>query len=153
MSTDISDLKQQHPVLAAEFESLRNDLDSPPSEKTALDDTAFSWKSQANRPFQADERLKEFVAKIRAQTSFQNFLLPPTRDELMAAASQGPIVIINVNSYRCDAFLIERHKIKILALPKLVEDEHLPLDDNSPHVVDSHRSTKPFSNSRSGTLQ
>lgn len=42
MRTDISDLKQQHPVLAAEFESLRDELGSPPSEISALDNTASS---------------------------------------------------------------------------------------------------------------
>lgn len=41
----------------------------------------------------------------------------------MAAASQGPVIIINVSSYRCDAFLIKRHQIKLLALPGFVEDE------------------------------
>jgi hypothetical protein len=39
MRTDISNLKQKHPMLAAEFESLQKELDSPPSETTPLGDT------------------------------------------------------------------------------------------------------------------
>lgn len=121
--TDISELKQQHPKLATEFESLRNELDLPSGETAPLGDTASLWRSQANRRFQADERLKELITEIRSQPGFENFLLPPTREELMAAASQGPIVIINVSSYRCDAFVIEHHQIRVLSLPNLKEDE------------------------------
>ncbi|KAH8723269.1 hypothetical protein GQ44DRAFT_620595, partial [Phaeosphaeriaceae sp. PMI808] len=143
MRTDISDLKQQHPMLAAEFESLRNELDSPPI--------------QANQRFKADERLKELITEIRGQPDFQTFLLPPIYEELIATTSQGPIAIINVSSYCCDAFLIEHHQIKVLALPDLEEAklnkriqqqsaaaagpildalgyQHLCLDDNWPHV-------------------
>ncbi|KAF2804516.1 uncharacterized protein BDZ99DRAFT_544163 [Mytilinidion resinicola] len=123
MRTDISDLKQQYPMLAAEFETLRNKLDSPPSETTLLGDTASPWKVQANQRLEADKRLKELITEIRGQPDFQNFLLPPTHEELMAAASQGPIVIINVSSYRCDAFLITHYQVKVLALPNLKEVE------------------------------
>lgn len=41
MRTDISNLKQQHPILAVEFESLRKELDSPLDETVPLADTAF----------------------------------------------------------------------------------------------------------------
>ena len=123
MRTDISDLKQQHPMLAAEFESLRKKLESPYSGKALLEDTASSWKFQANQRLEADKRLNKLITEIRGQPSFQNFLLPPTHEELIAAAGHGPIIIINVSSYRCDAFLIKHHQIKIVALPYLKEDE------------------------------
>ncbi|KAF2792066.1 hypothetical protein K505DRAFT_388192, partial [Melanomma pulvis-pyrius CBS 109.77] len=149
MRTDISVLKQQHPMLAAEFESLRNELDLPPSKTTLLGDTASPWKVQANQRFEADERLKEIITKIRGQPDFQNFLLPPTHEELMAAASEGPIVIINVSPYRCDAFLIEHQKIKSVGLASTLEwlwtaaagpimdalgYQHPCSNDNWPHV-------------------
>jgi hypothetical protein len=37
----------------------------------------------------------------------------------MAAADLGPIVVVNVSSYRCDVFIIERRSIKALELPGL----------------------------------
>lgn len=135
MRTDISLLKEQHPGLAAEFESLRDELDSPPgkaallgeaalrSEAALLGDAAPSWKLQANRRFEADRRFNEVITKIREQSGFQNFLLPPTYHELMAAADQGPIITVNVSSYRCDAFLIEKNRIIVLPLPDLKEEE------------------------------
>ncbi|KAF2804435.1 uncharacterized protein BDZ99DRAFT_511648 [Mytilinidion resinicola] len=123
LRTDISDLREQHPRLATEFEILRNKLDAPSSGIGLVGDATPSWTSQANRRIEADQKFNLVIAKIRDQPTFQNFLLPPTRDELMAAADQGPIVIINVSSYRCDAFLIEHHRIRVLPLPNLTEEK------------------------------
>ncbi|KAF2675634.1 hypothetical protein K458DRAFT_381173 [Lentithecium fluviatile CBS 122367] len=114
MRTDISLLKEQHPGLAAEFESLRDELDSPPSKAAPLGDAAPSWELQANRRFKADQKFNEVITKIREKSGFQNFLLPLTSDELMATADQGTIIAINVSSYRCDAFLIRRERITLL---------------------------------------
>jgi tetratricopeptide (TPR) repeat protein len=123
MRTDISLLKEQHSGLAAEFESLRDELDSPPGRAAPLGDAAPSWESQANRRVEADQKFNEVIMKIREQSGLQNFLLPPTYHELMAAADQGPIVTINVSSYRCDAFLIGNNRITVLPLPDLKEEE------------------------------
>ena len=38
---------------------------------------------------------------------------------MMTAASFGPIIVINVSPYRCDAFLIEGHGIRTINLPNL----------------------------------
>ncbi|KAJ5740123.1 hypothetical protein N7533_012907 [Penicillium manginii] len=118
---DISDLKQQHPDLADEFMSLRDTLDSPVDQKAILSstDTMPSWESQASLRRDADQKLSETLKNIRAESGFHNFLLPPTPDELMAAADPDPIVVINLSSYRCDAFLIERARIRVLELPDL----------------------------------
>jgi tetratricopeptide (TPR) repeat protein len=120
MRTDISDLKQRHRKIAEEFESLRDELDSPISISS---DDALSLVSSMNRRREAGQKFDEIIARIRAQPGFQNFFLPPTADELMAAAAAGPIVVVNITSYRCDAFLIERHQIRVLELPDLRQQE------------------------------
>jgi tetratricopeptide (TPR) repeat protein len=125
MRTDISDLKQNHREIAEEFESFRDELDSPIN-RTALSlssDNSSSLVSRVNRRREVGQKFEEVVAKIRAQPGFKNFLLPPTADELMAAADPGPIVVVNISSYRCDAFLIERHQIRALELPNLSLEE------------------------------
>ncbi|KAH8747717.1 CHAT domain-containing protein [Diaporthe sp. PMI_573] len=121
MRGDISDLKQQHPSLADEFTSLRDELDAPADRTTSLVSTADtpSVESQARRRREADQKFSELITRIRAQPGFHNFLLPPTADELMAAADPDPIVVVNVSRYRCDAFLVERHHIRALNLPNL----------------------------------
>jgi hypothetical protein len=61
--------------------------------------------------------------KIRAQPGFYNFLLPPTLDKQMAAADPDPIIVVNLSSYRCDTFLIQRARIRVLELPTLTLQE------------------------------
>jgi tetratricopeptide (TPR) repeat protein len=125
MRGDISDLKQQHPDLADEFVSLRDMLDSPVDQNTSLGstDTMLSWESQASRSRDADQKFGETLTTIRAKPGFHNFLLPPTPDELMAAADPDPIIVVNLSSYRCDAFLVQRTRIKALELPTLTQRE------------------------------
>jgi hypothetical protein len=47
----------------------------------------------------------------------------PTPDKLMAAVNPDPIIVVNLSSYRCDAFLIERAQITLLELPNLKIEE------------------------------
>ncbi|KAJ8126277.1 hypothetical protein O1611_g7361 [Lasiodiplodia mahajangana] len=118
---DVSDLEQKHPTLAAEFVSLRDELDSSAGQSTSwsLDEGATSWEARVKRRREVDQRFSDLITTIRTKPGFHNFLLPPTKDELMAAADQGPIIIVNLCSYRCDAFIIERHRIRVLGLPNL----------------------------------
>ncbi|RYP39316.1 hypothetical protein DL768_010722 [Monosporascus sp. mg162] len=128
MRTDISDLKQQHHGLAAEFISLRDELDSPTDRTTFLrstDDTS-SWESQAKRRRKADQKFNELILSIRAQPGFHNFLLPPNANEFRATADPDPIIIVNLSFYRCDAFLIDRDQIRLLELPGLTLEKILP---------------------------
>jgi hypothetical protein len=125
MRGDISDLKQQHPNMADEFTSLRDELDAPVGRTTSpiSTDNTISWESQARRRREADQKFSELITGIRALPGFHNFLLPPTPDELMAAADPDPIIVINLSSYRCDAFLIEYNRIRVLELPGLTLEE------------------------------
>ena len=118
MRGDISDLEDKHSDLADEFISLRNELDSSADRTTVLSSTGDipSWESQAKRHREADEQFRKLIIRIRAQPGFHNFLLPPTAKELMAAADPDPIIVVNLSSFRCDAFLIERGQIRVLEL-------------------------------------
>ncbi|RYP62375.1 hypothetical protein DL770_009601 [Monosporascus sp. CRB-9-2] len=124
MRKDISDLQQQCPNLADEFISLRDELDAP-TDKTfpIFTDDTLSWKLQTKRRRKADQNFNKLITQIRAQPGFRNFLLPPTAKELMAAADPDPIIVVNLSSYRYDAFLIKRNRIKVLELPGLTLEE------------------------------
>ncbi|KAI0100967.1 CHAT domain-containing protein [Nemania sp. FL0031] len=123
MRGNISELKQKHPSLAAEFVSFRDELDLPTNSQTLNSSNVSSWVSQAARRREADQKFSELIIRIRHQPGFDNFLLPPTENELMRMADQGPIIVINMSSYRCDAFFVERNLIGILELPGLTLDE------------------------------
>ncbi|RYP81636.1 hypothetical protein DL770_005844 [Monosporascus sp. CRB-9-2] len=124
MRSDISDLQQQHPGLADEFISLRNELDVPTDKTSPIStDNTLSWKLQAERRRKADRNFNELITRIRAQPGFHNFLLPPAAEKLMAAADPDPIIVVNLSPYRCEAFLIKRDRIKVLELPGLTLQE------------------------------
>ncbi|KAF5615419.1 TPR [Fusarium sp. NRRL 52700] len=124
MRGDISDLKQRHPDLA-EYVCLRDELDSPSESPSPLfpGNGASSLESLAKRRREADQRFTDLIAEIRAQPGFGSFFLPPTADEMMAAATLGPIIVVNLSSYRCDAFLVQLDRISEVELPDLTSEE------------------------------
>ncbi|KAM0688741.1 hypothetical protein Q7P36_010816 [Cladosporium allicinum] len=112
--TDVSELEQQHYDLAKEFMILRDELDSPmdvESPRPVLTSPSSSSASSAGteRRWAAEKRLQNLLSQIRSKHGFHNFLLPPAEAELRNAAACGPIVVINVSAYRCDAFLVRQH--------------------------------------------
>ena len=123
MRTDISALEEQHAELAERFSSLRDELDSPTDQAVSLTsgEGRLYRESRAKGRREAEDRFHEVIREIRAQPRFNHFLLPPTEDELKAAADLGPIVVVNISSYRCDAFLIKRDGISVLELPDLTQ--------------------------------
>ncbi|KAL8364751.1 hypothetical protein RB595_003837 [Gaeumannomyces hyphopodioides] len=125
MRGDISDLTRKHPSLADEFIVLRNELDSPMDRSTFTNfsDNTCLWESQARRRREADQKFSELITNIRAQPGFDGFLRPPAAGDLMAAANPNPIIVVNLSSYRCDAFLVESDRIRVLELTGLTIKE------------------------------
>jgi len=117
--TDLTVLREQHPQVAKEFEQLRDDLDS--SNSGPLYSTEES-KTVSSQRHATSLELEKTVNRIRLLPNFERFLLPPTASELMmAAAFMHPVVLINVSSLRCDAFIIQQHNITTINLPRLHE--------------------------------
>ncbi|KAF7502933.1 hypothetical protein GJ744_004809 [Endocarpon pusillum] len=106
---DISDLQQKHPQLVEEYITLRGQLDAPTT----------SMQRQVDQRYNASQKLERMIQQIRRLPDFDRFLLAPSEDELKAAAQGGPVVIINVSDYRCDALIIEKTQIRALRLPHL----------------------------------
>ncbi|GES61376.1 TPR-domain-containing protein [Aspergillus terreus] len=110
--SDISDLRKAHSHLAQDFEYLRGVLDSSGDQKKNYDQ-----RRELNVKFD------ELIQVIRSQPGFEGFLKPLTVDEMKTAADRGPIIVVNVSRYRCDAFLVEPSQIRVLELPKLSFEE------------------------------
>ncbi|TGO15144.1 hypothetical protein BPAE_0591g00040 [Botrytis paeoniae] len=123
--TDILDLNEKHPELAEQFDSLREELDSPITGATALVDENYipSGQDRTSKRYDANKRLDQVIEQIRQQDGFEDFLLPPSKEEMLFAARFGSIVVINISEYRCDAILVEQHQIRSLNLPNLTKKE------------------------------
>ena len=51
---------------------------------------------------------EELVAQVRALDGFEDFLRPPRLEKLLPAAERGPVVIVNMSRWRCDALIVRR---------------------------------------------
>ncbi|KAF6802679.1 TPR domain-containing protein, partial [Colletotrichum musicola] len=129
MRTDVAELKHGHPALAAEFESIRDHLDSPSSETavSAPEAQLLSWERQARRRRELEIQFRTTIDRIRDQPGFESFLLPPKAEQIRAAASSGPIVVLNHTMHRSDAFIITSEVIRTIpldlsALPELLHE-------------------------------
>ena len=106
---DISELQPKHPQLAEEYISLRDQLDT----------SETSIQRQVDQRYNTGQKLEEKIQTIRKLPGFDRFLLAPSEDELKSAAEYGPIVVINISKYRCDALIIENSRLRSLELPRL----------------------------------
>ncbi|EQB46468.1 hypothetical protein CGLO_14483 [Colletotrichum gloeosporioides Cg-14] len=116
---EIADLTSSHAGLANQFISLRNELDTP-SGATSLSsvDKDIPMEMHAKQRRDLDAQFNTVIREIRSKPGFETFLIRPKAESLLAAASSGPIVILNANSWRCDAFIIDTHSIQLLPLPQ-----------------------------------
>ncbi|HYS37601.1 MAG TPA: CHAT domain-containing protein, partial [Pseudonocardiaceae bacterium] len=127
--SDRTRLQDSFPELAAEFDKVCAVLDSRddmglgglPTE-TAMSEAA-SAASETDRRRRAADRFTELRDRIRGLPGFTDFLTPPGFADLQQAASDGPVVIINVSHLRCDAIVMTADNIQVLPLPGLTEVE------------------------------
>ncbi|KAH7178156.1 CHAT domain-containing protein [Fusarium sp. MPI-SDFR-AT-0072] len=136
--TDVSELKLKYPVLAKEFDRLRDEMGQLQSgiDVSKKEGDLATWQRKQERFRKANEEFDVFLGEVRGKSGFETFLLPPTEAELMAAATSDPIVVINVSFYRCDAFIIDKWLWDALCHPCLgaLGLTSPVLDDNWPHT-------------------
>ncbi|MFJ5680160.1 CHAT domain-containing protein [Streptomyces sp. NPDC093097] len=126
---DVSRLRAVAPVLAAEFERLRERLSAPAARPPALlGSFGLPVSPQAGPPagvaaearHALARRWDELLAQIRSLPEFAGFLRPPELPRLLAAAADGPVVVLNVSAYRSDALLVTADAgVEVLPLPGL----------------------------------
>ncbi|KAK8135102.1 CHAT domain-containing protein [Apiospora sp. TS-2023a] len=122
MRADALDLRKKHPGLSERFEYLRGLLAQPivapdgpfPRKEVTLPDQA-----PTDQRYNAGKDLDSLLREIRQLAGFENFLGPPNESEMREAATRGPIVVINVSEFRCDALLLTKDGLKTLELEKL----------------------------------
>ena len=126
--SDLTDLTDQYPALAARFIQLRDLLDQPSDSAAsaallAVDDQVAGALSAPDRIIRDRRQLAQdfanVIAEIQAKEGFGSFARPPDTAELHQQASAGPVVAFNVSQYRSDALLLTADGITSLPLPGL----------------------------------
>ncbi|MEE1832488.1 CHAT domain-containing protein [Streptomyces sp. SP17KL33] len=65
----------------------------------------------------APARLDHLIAAMLAVPGFKDLLAPVPARRLVAAASEGPVVVLNAAARHCDALLVTRNGVSALRLP------------------------------------
>jgi hypothetical protein len=110
------EFKHLPPGLAEQYRSLTELLDPPFSDSSL---TSLTPAEQADQRHHAAVRLDQLMNEIRQESGLENWGRPLSHPELINLASEGPIIIINVNQRRCDALLITESGISIQSLENL----------------------------------
>lgn len=64
-------------------------------------------------------RRAAILDRPRADPGLQGLVGPPHLGELLSASSQGPVVIVNISEYRCDALILSAGQVRAVPLPLL----------------------------------
>ncbi|KAI0027844.1 CHAT domain-containing protein, partial [Vararia minispora EC-137] len=145
LRSPVDSLRTHHPDLADNLQSLSRDLEDSSNDTRSgnihdllsivdLNESVYSVSDAALRD-QVSVRIKlaqdyqNLLRRIREQDGFKNFLMPRTFAELIPPQrTDGPVVIINVHSFRCDALVVYGSAELIIHIPlsnltfELVED-------------------------------
>jgi hypothetical protein len=64
----------------------------------------------------------ELVERVRKLDGFEDFLKPPRLDRLLPAAAAGPVVVVNLSRWRCDALIVTTGGVEVKKLPGLTAE-------------------------------
>lgn len=104
---DLTDLRDRAPELADRFAALSAEFESDtPRDRLRL----------------ADD-LTAVTEEIRALPGLDRFLRPPLLTELTEQAHEGPVVLVNVSRYRCDALVLTPSGVLVQDLVDLTASE------------------------------
>ncbi|WP_446685426.1 hypothetical protein [Kibdelosporangium aridum] len=130
LRTDLTELAEREPALAARLDQIRTLLDTPlPATSAAVagPDSIETLHAEQNRV--AEERMRlarefdDLVGRIRAVDGFEHFLEATSFTQLRAAASAGPVAIVNTSRHGCHALLVSDTDVQVVDLPGLTHQK------------------------------
>jgi CHAT domain len=126
-------LHARFPDLADELATIHDQLETgtPPSRLSPPGEMPEPIEETAERMVSLTNRRRQLLQEIRRHPEFRRFLRPPRYASLKEAASGGPVIIINISEFRCDALIVASGGL-----------HHVPLENVSRKGVDE--STFPF---------
>jgi hypothetical protein len=127
LRTPVDELRNSHPDLADEFVSLSTLLETAGTRSNAVADgiKPQSLESIAQRSHSHALRRNGVLQQIRELSGFERFLSSKPISELSQAAKMGPVAILNISTYGCDALIL---------MPGLADEViHVPLSDFTIH--------------------
>ena len=120
-------LEQVHrdaPELAARLEDVGRGLEhltDPGGESVfaVTSTTGADISPAADRRMALARQWDELVEEVRNLDGLEDFLKPPRLGTLLPAAADGPVAIVNVSRWRCDALVVRTSGVEVVELPNL----------------------------------
>ncbi|KAG0704971.1 CHAT domain-containing protein [Suillus ampliporus] len=129
LRTPLDDLQSANQPLAQKLSELNKRLSDAQGSAGSEDRAAADRAAIEYRRLMA--RWEGAVGEIRNVQGFSRFLLPPSYEDLQAAASHGPVIILIAGKYSCDAIIVptsgEPHRVPF---PSLTLTDLKMLKDN-----------------------
>jgi copper(I)-binding protein len=133
--SDLTDLRDQHAGLAAEFDELRQAIDhvdhpdsphAPPLDQPIAPGLTGTpdYRQSAEQRARLNQRWTGLLDHIRSLEGSAGFLRPPPIDELRKQAAHGPVVYITVHGPHGHALLVVDHAdrpVRVVSLPDLTQ--------------------------------
>jgi tetratricopeptide (TPR) repeat protein len=122
--SDLAELAVRAPHIAERLASIRTLLDARPPETRALQSETDKDATQSMDARAADQRLHlalewdQLLTQARAIPGFKDFLAPIPYQQLTAAASDGPVIILNASRYGSHAIILQPNtSLTVVDLP------------------------------------
>ena len=127
---DLGELRARRPELATRLDELSTMLDGtthlpPPSrwDRTTMPGSPDRIAQDTDRRMALAREWDELVEQVRGLDGFEDFLRPQRLTSLLPAAAGGPVVIINVSRWRCDALIVTSSDVDVVELPRLTQED------------------------------
>ncbi|KAJ7110487.1 TPR-like protein [Mycena epipterygia] len=129
LRTPVDELRKSHPGLANRLVSLSTSLETAGTRSSPghANDTISpqSPESIAQQSHALALKRDHLLQHIRELPGFERFLLSKPISELSLAANMGPVAVLNISAYGCDALIL---------MPGLADEViHVPLSDFTIH--------------------
>jgi tetratricopeptide (TPR) repeat protein len=117
-----TNLQDRAPDLAERMDQIRAELDAPEHAPEATGGITSWLPETVGRKTRRDGLAREWdslVDRVRTLPGLADFLLPPAFSRLRDTAEHGPVVMVNVSGFRCDALVLRRGGVQLVPLPDL----------------------------------
>lgn len=139
LRASVDGLRRHEPQLADKLSELAKQLDQTSFQAGHIDELDQELAAQRHRRLTVE--WEELVKKVQAVSGFETFLLPLVDlSQLSLAARDGPIVILNVSQFRCDALVLRTdEEVLHIPLPHLTYEDAQGLQESLQYQLSNGR--------------
>ncbi|KAL5634526.1 hypothetical protein ACGC1H_002545 [Rhizoctonia solani] len=144
LRSPLDQLHSFHPALATRLQAVAtqlHDAGSGSRESRVLSSSSMTEEQAAQEHHRLAKEYDELLTHARTLPGFEDFLRPMKVDQLVPAARNGPIVVINCSKSRCDALVIlpEQGDVNHIPLPNFSEDKAQRARSEIEASIEGHR--------------